>query len=264
MAYTLEDKVDYLFKQSQSKTRGSNDVAFFEENIPSSLEVHANAVFAETVPQPAPNASTVIVKRHYPVDEGGDDMIHLTMDRAVNGGRKWVALDNFEAVWSSGSGDVSRVLKNFITNAYHKSYVVKVFAGNGDQISELDDSSWLFNYRAGVLTFESDRAESGSSESDCIKIKAFQYIGKMQSDVVSRGTSVSRLRAELIGIKDDTNVDFRLPNAVDVTMNYGIEFNGHEIYVGDDFTVDIGDDHLIHLNESPEDFDALHVLYYPV
>lgn len=263
--YTLEDKVDYLFKQLQSKSRGSNDAAYFEENIPSSLEVHANAVFAEAVPQPAPASSNSIVKKHYPAEDGGDGMIALTMDRAVNGGRKWVALDSFEPVWSSGSGDVSRVMKNFITNAYHKSYVVKVFDGNDNQISELDSSAWVFNYRAGVLTFEVDRPEGGSTETDCIKIKVFQYIGKMQSDVVSTGTggSTPPLRAELIGVKDDSNLDFRLPADVDITAGYGIEYNGHEIYVNDDFTVDASDAYLLHLNESPENFDSLHVLYYP-
>lgn len=265
MSLTLEDKVDYLFKQSQSKSRGANELAFYEENIPTALEVHADAVFAEPLPKPAPAASTDIVKKFFPANEGGEGWITMTMDRAVNGGRKWVALDTFESVWSSGSGDVSRVMSNFVSNSYDKTYIVKVFDGNDNRIAELDASAWLFNYRAGVLTFETNRPEGGTSESDCIKIKVYQYTGKMQSDVLGGAAAVSRVRAELVGDKNDVNLDFYLPDDVDTSdaSSYGIEFNGHEIYEGDDFTVDAIDPRLIHMGESLESFDQLHVLYFP-
>lgn len=266
MALTDNVKVDRLFKWMFSRARGDNSAAFFEEAIPTSYEVHAADVFVETIPGIPPTETNSVIQKLYPAGEDGDGWIEMTCDRKYNGNRVWVALDTHESTWSSGSGDVSRIRKNFINPKYGSSYVVKVFDGNDNAIPELDNSNWLFDYRAGVLTFESDRAEAGSTPASSIKIKVFQYVGQTlatASPNTNGGSAAAMKRGGMIGTVDGTNKDFFLPSDTNTDLLYLPKLNGQDVYPGADYTVDSTDPLLLHMVGSPDPGDRVDVVYYP-
>ncbi len=175
MAITDQTRTNVAFKSLQGKARGNDSTPYYAETIPRKGTTHADQVWLSDVPRTPPSSSTEVVARYYPDAEGE---IVLTMDRAVAGGRKWVALDRFEGSWSSGSGDVSRVQGGWIAPEFGAQYVAQLYDGAGQRIPELDASDWMFDYAAGVLTFNSqDRAESGTSAGQAIKLRVFRYIG---------------------------------------------------------------------------------------
>lgn len=179
-SYSDTTKLDRTWKNSQNKARGDNNTQVFEENIPTVVDVQATEIYADAIPSTPPASTLSPVKKWFAT--GGDGRITLTRDRKYNGARVWVAKGTHSTNYSSGSGSVTDILKNFISPKYGSGYVVKVFDGSNTQIPELDASSWLFDYKAGVLTFESDRTETGNSTSDSIKIDVYQYIGQFVSD----------------------------------------------------------------------------------
>ena len=219
--WTSTTQTDRLWKWMFNRARGDNNAQFFEENIPTMFDVHASEVYAETIPSTPPSATTAIVKKHYPAGESGDGWITLTNDRKYNGNRVWVALNSFNAAWSSGSGDVNLILKNFVAPKYGPAYLVKVYDGSGNEIPMLDASSWLFDYKAGVLTFEVDRAENGNSTASCIKIKVYQYIGKVLSDLSAISSQARTVNEFLPTDNQQTFALTKVPanTDVDVYMN---------------------------------------------
>lgn len=178
--WTDNSKLDRLWKALFNKARTSPDKQFFEENIPTTFDLHANEIYAEEIPRVPPELDTEVIKKVN---------IALTQDRTVSGNRAWVALNAWSPNWSSGSGDITQIIKNFISPKYGPLYTVKVFNGNNIAIPELDDKSWIFDYKAGVLLFESDPGQDGNAKNTSIKIEAYLYIGKMVSDGVGSGGS---------------------------------------------------------------------------
>lgn len=173
--WTDQSKIDRLWKALFNRARTSPDKAFFEENIPTTFDLHANEIYIEEIPQVPPETDTAVIKKVN---------LTLTKDGTVSGNRAWVALSTWQANWSSGSGDVTQIVKNFISPKYGSSYGVKVFKGDDTRIPELSNLSWAFDYKPGVLLFESDPGQNGSTKATSIKIEAYQYIGKMASDTV--------------------------------------------------------------------------------
>jgi len=214
--------VDRLFKWMFGKSRGDNSSQFFEENITTSFDVHASEIYAQPIPSTPPTTTNSIVKKWYPSTESGDGSITLTRDRKVNGGRCWVAVNNWSSNWSSGSADLTQIMKNFISPKYGRNYVVQVFDGNGNQIPELDNASWLFDYKAGVLTFETDRWETGNTVNDSIKIKTYQYVGSMLDNF----STPSNTRKEVFLLEADNIVDFTLSSTPSNLNNLDVYFNG--------------------------------------
>lgn len=224
MALTTDQKLEKVWEWFSNNADTSTAKQFYEETIARASEVHASEVFAEPIPSVPPASSTAVVKKWYPVAEGGEGWLVLTVDRSVANNRTWVALPAHSGNWSSGSADTSQVLKGFISPKYGKQYLVKVFAGNDSEIPQLDSSDWTFDYSAGVLTFNSaNRSESGNTPADSIKLKVFQYIGKQLLEVVGTGVG-GRLvvRGDLIGISDGVNTQYQLPAPVDSGVYFEI------------------------------------------
>ena len=195
-------KIDKVWKFIFNRSRGDSSAQHYEDNIPTSFDVHSSEVYSEIIPSTPPAATTSVIKKCYPIADGGDGWITLTRDKKYNGGRVWVALGTWSSNWSSGYGDISQIMKNFVSPKYGAAYVMSVFNGTDVEIPILDDSSWLFDYKSGVLTFESDRAETGSSEADSIKIKVYQYIGKFVGQAGSTGPS-TRYVQKFTSVADD-------------------------------------------------------------
>ncbi len=218
--YSDQTKLDRLFKAGVNKARGDNNTQFYEENIPTVVDVTAGDVYAEAIPDTPPTSTTSVVKVW---KASADGAIAMTLDRKYNGNRVWVAKATHEASFSSGSGDLTNILKNFISPKYGAAYVVSVYDGDGVQISELDNASWLFDYKAGVLTFETDRTETGATSGDSISIEVCQYVGRTLADEVQTSTWVQSVSASTWTITHNLN---RYPS-VDVVDS------GGDVCIGD-------------------------------
>lgn len=176
MAILDNTKLDALFKGFFSKARTSSNKQFFEENIPTAYDVHAQDVYVDEIPSVPPTEDTLVLKKYA--------KLILTKDKSVEKNLAWVALPTWTADWSSGSAtDIATIHKNFISPKYGSGYVVKVFKGDGKRIPELDATDWMFDYKAGVLTFQGDPGMDGSTEEKSIYIEVYQYIGKMVTDL---------------------------------------------------------------------------------
>ena len=226
-------------------------------------------MFGQPIPSIPPMASAGVVKKWYPVAEEGDGLIHMTCDRSVGGNKTWVALENHAGNWSSGSADISQVLKGFIGPKYGKQYLVKVFDGDDNEIPQLDTSDWTFDYSSGVLVFNSaTRSESGATPMDSIKIKVYQYVGKSAAEMIEAGSAAGaggreRVRASLTGMKDGSNQVYRLPDDCDATAHYEVQVNGIGVEPVTDFIV--GTDPLeLTLKVALTAPEKLDVVYYPV
>lgn len=181
MAGLLDNtKLDLLFKNLFLRARTSSDKAYYEENIPTALDIHASEIYLNPIPKNPPTVTNEVIKVY-----GSSNRLVLTKDRSVANNKAWVALGTWTNNWSSGSSDVSQILKNFVSPKYGKNYVVKVFKGNGTRIAELDDVNWVFDYKAGVLSFEKDPGQDGTSVGASIQIEVYQYIGQLGSNAMT-------------------------------------------------------------------------------
>lgn len=177
-------KVDKLFKALFNRARTSANKEYYEEMIPTAFDVHATEIYLNPIPSVPPTANTSVVQIY--------SGLVLTQDRSVAGNKAWVVLPTWTANWSSGSGDVSQVMKNFISPKYGSGYAVKVYKGDGTRISELDNVNWMFDYKAGVLTFENDPVMNGTAVEQSIRIDVYQYIGQTV-DAASTNASMAGL-----------------------------------------------------------------------
>lgn len=218
MVRTSNEIADLVYKALiWGRVQGSASALPQEENIPLKLDVHGDDIYVNSIPSTPPSATTGVIKKHYPSSEGGDDWIVLSKDSKYNGNRVWVALPTWSSSFSSGSGDLTQIMTNFVAPKYGVGYKVKLYDVAGNEIPELDQSDWVFYYKAGVLVFNMDRVENGSSEVASIKIKAFQYIGLMASGI--SGTTYDA--GQGITINSGTN-----PDTINVNLatDSGLEF----------------------------------------
>lgn len=269
MALTTDQKLEKVWEWFNNNADTSTGKAFYEETIPRSSEVHSSEVFGQAIPSIPPMATAGVVKKWYPAAENGDGMIYMTCDRSVGGNKTWVALENHSANWSSGSADVSEVLKGFIGPKYGKQYLVKVFDKNDNEIPQLDTSDWTFDYSSGVLVFNSaNRSESGATPAASIKIKVYQYVGKSAAEMIEASAGAGaggreRVRASLTGAKDGVNMLYSLPADCDTTAHYELQVNGVGVEPVTDFNVGV-DPLQLTLVVALTAAEKLDVVYYPV
>ena len=178
--YNDDMKLDTIWKAFNYKSRGTDPVQFYEEPHSFAFDIASNEIYANSIPSTPPGTTTSLIKRWY---TGSDGKIILTHDRYYNGRRVWVAKGTWSASYSSGSDGIDDIMKNFLSPKYGKDYVVIVYNQNGDVIPQLDDSSWTFDYKNGVLRFETDRVETGSTTGSSISIEVYQYIGLFVNEI---------------------------------------------------------------------------------
>lgn len=265
---TESQKTEIVWEAHNARSNTSTGKKYFEETVSRAYEVSSSDIFAEPVPASPPANTTDVVKKHYPSGEGGDGLIEMTVDRSVGGNVSWVALPTHSNNWSSGSADTTQILRGFISPKHGAQYLVKVIDGNDNEIPQLDSSDWYFDYMAGVLTFNgvSSRPESGNTPADSIKIKVYQYVGKMVDEALQDAGDGGReiAHAELSGNKDGSNKGFLLPADADPSAHYIVYYNGTQLSEGADYSVDGENPRLLQLVEAPDSYDSLDANYYPV
>lgn len=236
MAILDSTKLDALFKGFFSKARTSSSKQFFEENIPTSYDVHASEVYLEKIPSTPPSSDTAVVKKY--------SKLVLTKDKSVSNNLAWVALPEWSSDWSSGSANnIDTIHKNFIAPKYGSGYVVKVFKGDGTRIPELDASDWMFDYKAGVLTFQSNPGMDGTSQDKSVYIEVYQYIGRTAADGIG-SAEAKTAKIEVVTksiIIEEKEGDINLVDFEDVTYNVGenelmVFLNGVLMFPDEDYT----------------------------
>lgn len=153
---------------------------FYEEGLPLLPDIRASEMYAEAIPQVPPTLNfgetSGVVKRV---------RMALTLDNSVPNKQAWVAVDPWVSGWSSGSYDIATIMNRWLSKKDGAGYLPKFFGGSNGatEIFPLDASSPVFIPRAGLLTFGSARAETGTSQASSIWIEGYVYVGKMQSEI---------------------------------------------------------------------------------
>lgn len=150
-------QTDLSFKKLFNKRVTSSTKRIYEEIGDYTLSVHADEIWAETIPNTPPGSTTAIVEVR--------TLLTLTKDTTVSGSQSWYATD--------GSGNR---LKDWISDKYDsnpsQSYAVKLFDQNNNQIPATDPSNWLFDYQTGILILQNTHSSATS-----FKITGYRYVG---------------------------------------------------------------------------------------
>lgn len=259
MAISTAIQTDVSFKDVKRRAYTSTAAKFFEENIPRIRVTPSDSVITEAIPYPPPAETNSVVEV---ID------IRATLDRGVPGNKVWVLKATWQQTWDSGSGNKSDILTRLIDPALGGPlYVAEVYAGSSGgnaRIPELDASDWSLDYDAGVLVFNSaNRAETGNSEADSIRVKCYRYIGETLATASPSNAGHVMKRAAMIGTVDGTNKDFQLPADCNTDLLFMPFYNGQQVYPGADWAQDGTNPLLLHFVASPDPGDVMHVVYYP-
>lgn len=205
--FTDSDKVklDQLYKKAGGKAYGSTAFLRPSEPLPSNLTVDAKRVFLDIPPATPPAATTATVKKHWPVEEGGDGWIVLSRDRSVADGSKWVALPEHNPAFSAGAASqeqIDSILTGFIATKYGNGYLEMFYDGTNSWIPGQGDALPTLDPDSGVVTFASGRSETGNTPQDSIKMKAFRNIGRTLADLQTAEPEVVDLLPFYIAKRD--------------------------------------------------------------
>lgn len=149
MAWTISD---FNFKKLLNKRVTSAVKKTYEEISDYTINVHADEIWAQTIPANPSSDPTIVESR---------TLLVLTNDTTVSGSQCWYATD--------GSGNR---LKDWISEKFGDSYTIKLFDQSNNPISATDPSNWLFDYQTGILTLQNTHTTATG-----FKITGYRYIG---------------------------------------------------------------------------------------
>lgn len=174
---------DRLWKQASGKAAGDTNMPVELESIPSSLDIHASAIFGETISTNPASAVATGVAVYV--------SIPLTLDRKYGGNRVWVALPAWTNNFNSAVISTS-VMNTFISPMYGGAYSA-VVEGHAGRVFSASDNGWYFDYRAGMLVFDRDQTNmSGAvyATNASYKLSAYSYTGRMVSAAIAGGDAL--------------------------------------------------------------------------
>lgn len=249
MAISDTQKVDFLWKKTiygVTNTGGAGKQGF-EETIGSNVPVYGNAIMAQNVPVPAPNATGSIVRYFSKTAP-----IQMTVDPTVPGNLAWVA--------TSTQGDLTTRLTNWIPPAIDAGYLVEIYKGDpnagGTKLNGgTNGQEWVYDYNAGVLRFV-NALPSGiqATGANALYLVGHRYIGATGlggAGVNLRDTAVEYSGNTVTeGTYTFTNFFEYAPQLNSIT----VEVNGQRIEANQ-FSVS-GKDLVLNLDTIPYDLEA--------
>lgn len=165
-------KTDLLFKKLKNLGYTTTAKAYYEEADLNKVLVHKDFILQEAIPSTPPASTTSVVKAFTP---GGDGRLLLTKDTSVANSKCWKAEVG------------GNVLQNWIPPFFGIGYFVKIYeSDNSTEIPTTDPSDWVFDYEAGILTFQDTVPDATG-----IYLEAYQYVGQIGS-----GSLVNSVPAE--------------------------------------------------------------------
>ena len=169
-------KTNFVFKKIKGRRDTANEKAWYEEFPGYLVFLHADDVWSDPIPTPAPGASTSVVQYY--------NHHQLTEDSSTPNHKAWLMCET--------PGDTSTQLRQFVPPRFHQTYTARVYDNTGTEIPTTDPSNWFFDYENGVLFFEEDPTTHGWSTP--ISVSVYRYIG---NTVSSGGSSSNKLGAFL-------------------------------------------------------------------
>lgn len=162
------EKNDISFKTLLNKRQTDASRAFYEEWGDTTLNVHLDEVWSQTIPPDVSLAETS------PYSNWIDKLtMHtLIVDPNVLNNLTWVAVTNPAAPFSFLLGDdpTNSRLQDWISDKYGDGYDLKLYS-NGVQIDKSDNVyPWRFDYMTGILTFNAVPPQP-------IQISGYRYTG---------------------------------------------------------------------------------------
>jgi len=144
------NKEDRSFKTLINReTTDSSNKNFFNEFGADTINVHADDIWADTIPDNDPALA---------VAQGMADLetlFVLTEDLSVPNSQSWKA-----------------GITDWISPKYGADFEVKLFDGSNSEIFTTDPLNWFFDYQTGILTFNGTL-----SYSTPLKITGYRYVG---------------------------------------------------------------------------------------
>jgi len=150
-------QTDLTFKKLFNKRVTSSTKRIYEEVGDYTVSIHADEIWAETIPGTPPGSTTAVVEVK--------TLFSLTRDTTVSGEQAWYAVDG-----------LGNRLKDWISDKYDggagSSYAVMLFDQDDNQIPATDPSNWLFDYQTGILILQNTHASATG-----FKITGYRYVG---------------------------------------------------------------------------------------
>jgi hypothetical protein len=179
MSWTISD---FNFKKILNKRVTSSTKRSYEEIGDYTLNVHADEIWADSIPSTPPLSTTSVVEVR--------TLQALTQDTTVTGAQAWYATDG-----------LGNRLKDWISDKFDggssTSYAIKLYDQDNNQIPATDSSNWLFDYSTGILILQNTHSSATS-----FKISGYRYVG-------NKGVSASSVdgtgTANYVPIWSDSN-----------------------------------------------------------
>lgn len=144
------NKEDRSFKTLINReTTDSNNKFYFNEYGADTINIHADDVWAETIPYDDPTLGISLGRVEQQI------LFTLTEDLTVPDSQSWKA-----------------GIKDWISPKFGANYVAHLFDGSNNEIFPTDPLDWFFDYQTGILTFNGTLTRPTP-----LKITGYRYIG---------------------------------------------------------------------------------------
>lgn len=193
--FSIEEKVNYLYKKSLLKPSINNTLQYFQEPaIINRQHVLNNQILRDSIPYEVPSEL-----REATTDDDGNNIIGSTVGKTSNNGivKKYVKL-TLEAV--AGSNNIAYKGPNdsngesllkyaipFNHNPYsdNRSYTYTLYKNDGTTVIDYGDGEWIFDVDSGIVTFYAYDKITSVNSSLPPKITFYKYTGTIGIDVSS-------------------------------------------------------------------------------
>lgn len=251
-------KLNTPWESLLSKANTSDSKEFYEEALPSYLDVHPAEQFGSAIPKIPPVLS-------FGQTLEGIKRVRMPLTRDNSTPTGWVLLETWKSGWSSGSVAANDViLTTGIGQKYGDGYLPTLWGGSSGntQIFPLDPSSPVVKLRDGTVVTGSLRAETGTTQVNSLWIEFYVFAGdSLLTRLENASSAMAQIAIGLTGTKNSINTEFQIPSQINSSKSVSILYNGVELSEGADYTK-IGS--AITMNASPDPFDSLVALGYAV
>lgn len=164
---TQDFQLDRVYKKLSNKNQSSPEKEVYEEGIPSSLIIHSDEIWAESIDSDPNQAIIDGVAQLYTSFELFED----------------VTVVNKKGWFASSDGTLLNRIHSWIPPRFGQNYAIRLYDSSGAEIPSSAEMNWVWDYHSGYLTIEKDH-----SYSTPFKIRGYKYIGAKGTslDVTSR------------------------------------------------------------------------------
>lgn len=214
MAIDNNTKIDRSFKFSLGKTFTSTQKTIDNEDAPSGFILGASSIFSQdaAIPTIAPGASTSILTFYG--DGVSVDRFRMIEDISSPLNTAWYASTDGSTLTTMRNTRTPNWVPPIFGNYTIRIFLTKTTSTSVAYLQEIffsDITSPVFDYKAGILTFESDplAAYTGivGGPPDGIQISGYVYSGPLLSEVFDANGNFTGGLSDLLGTAQATFID---------------------------------------------------------